>query len=102
MSLTGEAKKEYQRDYMKRKRSNKAGGSNAENVRPVAPYPSDGWPDVMAYILREGPRMANLERLQRIAGSLGKQAGEVWFGISGLTMEDIGEVIGTQEALCGR
>jgi hypothetical protein len=60
--------------------------------------PSEGWRTVEAYISREGPAMPNLERLQRIAGSLGKYAGDVWFGLSGLTMRDIGEVIGTQPA----
>ncbi len=68
----------------------------------VIPSPKDGWPDVKAYISRESPRMANLERLQRIAGSLGKCSGDVWFGVSGLTMEDIGSVIGTKEGLYAR
>lgn len=57
--------------------------------------PSDGWPDVEAYILRDSPRMPNLERLQRIAGSLDKYADQVMFGVSGLTMQDIGETIGS-------
>lgn len=63
---------------------------------PVTPSPVDGWPDVKAYISREVPGMANLERLQRIAGALGKRVGDVWFGVSGLTMEDIGSVLGTK------
>ncbi len=41
------------------------------------------------------PGMPNLERLQRIAGSLGKHADDVWYGLGGLTMSDIGKVIGT-------
>lgn len=45
------------------------------------------------------PGMPRLERMQRIAGSLGKHADKVWFGchptLSGLTMQDIGDVIGT-------
>ena len=68
-----------------------------ENVIPVTPL--DGWPDVIAYIERDSPRMPNLERLQRIAGSLGSNASEVWFGVTGLTMQDIGEVIGIQPSL---
>jgi hypothetical protein len=71
------------------------GGMTQEN--PVTPSPADGWTDVKAYISREAPNMPNLERLQRIAGSLGKNAGEVMFGVTGLTMEDIGSVIGTME-----
>ena len=77
-----------------------------EIVTPVTPkyvtpnLPQEpGWADVQAFILRDSPRMANLERLQRIAGSLGKYADDVQYGISGLTMLDIGEVIGTQPAL---
>ena len=70
---------------------------------PVTPaitlLEGDPWADVKAYIERESPRMANLERLQRIAGCLGKRAGEVYFGISGLTLEDIGKVIGVQEGV---
>ena len=101
MGLTEEAKKEYQREYMRKRRSNsgsnKTEGLTEENVRPVTPSPVDGWPDVKAYISREVPGMANLERLQRIAGALGKRAGDVWFGVSGLTMEDIGSVLGTKE-----
>ena len=74
-----------------------------ESVTPaVTPNPNDGWKDVEAFIKRDSPRMANLERLQRIAGSLGKRSGDVWFGVSGLTMEDIGSVIGTQEGLYAR
>ena len=65
------------------------------DVLPVTP----GWADVQAFILRDSPRMGNLERLQRIAGSLGKYADDVMYGISGLTMQDIGECIGTQPAL---
>lgn len=73
-------------------------GMTQENITPViTPNPVDGWPDVKAYISREAPGMANLERLQRIAGALGKRAGDVWFGVSGLTMEDIGSVLGTKE-----
>ena len=67
-------------------------------VTPILPT-EPGWADVQAFILRDSPRMGNLERLQRIAGSLGKYADDVMYGISGLTMLDIGEVIGTQPAL---
>jgi len=47
------------------------------------------------------PDMPNLERLQRIAGSLGKHADLVWYGLGGLTMEDIGKVIGTLPPMVG-
>lgn len=44
--------------------------------------------------LKADPR--NLSKLQRIAGSLGKLAGEVRFGIDGPTFEDLGETIGVK------
>jgi len=54
----------------------------------------DPWEHVKDFITRpSNSKMPNLEKLQRIAGSLGKYAGEVWLG--DLTMQDIGEVIGT-------
>ena len=59
----------------------------------------DPWADVIAYLNEPDHGMPNLERLKRIAGSLGKRAGEVYFGISGLTLEDIGAVIGVQGGL---
>ena len=61
------------------------------------------WKKVMDFIKRptEG-RMSNLEALKRIAGSLGDNAGAVWFGLNGLTMEDIGSVIGTLPPLYGK
>lgn len=113
MALTDEAKKQYQREYMKRKRSNKDDVRPTENVRPkvldldvtpVAISQTDkAWEHVKEYIQEETPSMSRLERLQRIAGSLGKLAPHVWFGIgdtgTGLTMADIGSVIGTKEAL---
>ena len=45
--------------------------------------------------------MTQLERLQRIAGSLGpKHAESVRFGVTqGPNLQEIGEVIGTQPAL---
>ena len=58
------------------------------------------WQAVKRYISRPG----NLDRMQRIAGSLGVTsnkvylADQVYFGIGGLTITDIGKVIGTQEA----
>ena len=38
MALTGEAKKEYQRGYMRRQRSNRR--SNKNDVRPISEHPS--------------------------------------------------------------
>ena len=57
----------------------------------VTPY---DWEHVKEFIQRPpNSKMPNLEKLQRIAGSLGKNADAVWFG--DLTMQDIGAVIGT-------
>lgn len=96
-----EANREKARRHRERKKVT-PDSNPLENVTPtttkiVTPNPSDGWKDVEAFISRESPGMDNLERLQRIAGALGKYAGDVWFGVSGLTMEDIGSVIGTME-----
>ena len=45
--LTGKEKKEYQREYMKKKRSNKAGDVRPEDVRPDGPpYPTSD-PNIM-------------------------------------------------------
>lgn len=60
------------------------------------------WGYIHGYLQREPlglNSMSNLERLQRIAGSLGKHAGEVRFGLSGPTFQEIGEVIGVQPAM---
>ncbi len=57
------------------------------------------WLTVAEYINRPVTGMPNLERLQRISGSLGKYADQVWFGLGGLTMSDIGKVISTQPAM---
>lgn len=65
-------------------------GVASEDQTDVLP---PAWAHVKDYISTPCPGMPRLERLQRIAGALGKKAGEVWFGE--LTMEEIGEVIGT-------
>ena len=92
-----EARRDYMRDYRKKKSVNPleasdygiTGDNREDNVNRVDP----AWEHVKEFIQRPSPRMPNLERLQRIAGSLGKNAHEVWFG--NLTMQDIGQVIGT-------
>ncbi len=71
-------------------------GRDIEGVTPLDP----GWQHVKDFILHDPPEnkgMPRLERLQRIAGSLGKYADDVYFGE--LTMGDIGKVIGTKPAL---
>lgn len=110
-----EKQKEVNRERVRRYREKQKGvtseGVTEEGVTPpVTPSPVDGWPDVKAFIERESLGMPNLERLQRIAGSLREHklspvgggpsypaSKDVWFGVSGLTMEDIGSVIGTKE-----
>ncbi len=57
------------------------------------------WLAVAEHINTPCPGMPNLERLQRISGSLGKYADQVWYGLGGLTMSDIGKVIGTLPAM---
>ena len=66
-------------------------------IPDVIPKLSPEWAHVREFISRpQSGRMTNLEKMQRVAGSLGKNAGDVWVG--GLTMEDIGEVIETLPA----
>ncbi len=59
------------------------------------------WLTVAEKINTPCPGMPNLERLQRISGSLSKYADQVWFGLGGLTMSDIGKVIGTLPQMIG-
>ena len=71
----------------------------------VTPYPGEPWNSpgwnptqyLAWYIQQPVPKgkMPHLEALQRIAGSLGKHAGEVRFGVHGFTMEEIGGALGT-------
>ena len=129
MNKDPEAKKKYQRDWVRQKRMGstdemsilKAKGSTRfdkcstsdalraksggliEEGRPILHIPEkDGWKQLRDYLKADPSR---LEKMQRIAGSLGKHAHAVWFGIgpnaSGLTMEDIGKVIGVKPALVG-
>tara|TARA_Y100000310_G_scaffold241250_1_gene245177 strand:+ start:227 stop:610 length:384 start_codon:yes stop_codon:yes gene_type:complete len=67
--------------------------SDVTPLSPVVSLPPE-WDTIARYISREGSGMPNLERLQRIAGSLGKYADEVWMGE--LTVGDIGRVIGKE------
>jgi len=60
------------------------------------------WAKVAKNITTPCPDMPNLERLQRIAGSLGKYADMVFYGQDGLTMADIGKVIGTLPPVYGK
>jgi len=77
---------------------------------PVIPSVTDripldpAWEPVRAYLVQPSRvgDMTHLERLQRVAGSLGKLSGEVRFGIEGPTMQEVGDVIGAQGALYGR
>lgn len=104
-------RKEYMRQYMANKRKgvntnvNKDVNKTPENVnkclqdvnKDVNKLPKE-WQHIVSYISRDVPetepnKMPYLERLQRIAGSLGHNAGDVWF--SGLTMQDVGETIDT-------
>ena len=68
---------------------------HAEDVTPLPPE----WEAVRKFITFPGPGMPRLERMQRIAGSLGKYQSEVFFGLGGLTVKDISEVIGEQPPL---
>lgn len=67
------------------------------NVTPNVTPLDEAWQHVKDYISAPCTGMNRLERMQRVAGSLGKNSGRVWFGFKGLTMADIGRVIGTQE-----
>ena len=48
------------------------------------------WQNVVNFLHKDP---GNLEKLQRIAGSLGRNAEEVRFGVSGPTMDEIGRTI---------
>ncbi len=62
-------------------------GISPEDIRP------DAWEKLHSFIQRGN----NLEKLQRICGSLGGYAQGVWMG--DLNLEDIGEVIGVKQGL---
>ena len=93
MPLSKEKMRERKRQGRVKPMSNLTAQDAKPAVKPIDP----DWQHVKDYILSECPGMPRLERLQRIAGSLGKYADDVWFG--GLTMGDIGRVIGVQGAL---
>lgn len=80
-----ETRREHNREHMKLVREHKPETLPKE------------WEHIKEFISRDVPdtepnKMPYLERLQRIAGSLGHNAGEVWFG--GLTVCDIAGTIG--------
>jgi len=69
----------------------------------VIPHGHDpAWVHIKEFVQRQEPpgTMPYLERLQRIAGSLGKNAHEVRLGA--LTLEDIGKVIGVMPPVIGK
>ena len=70
------------------------------SVNPRSPIIREDWRAVHAYLQRpQVGRMSQLERIQRIAGSLGKHAESVRFGVTtGPNFQEIGELIGTQPA----
>ncbi len=108
-----EARKEAGRERIRRYRALHQGVTLEQGV--TEPVVSEGvtslsgvtgtltgpWLTVAEHINTPCPGMPNLERLQRIAGSLGKYADQGWYGLGGLTMEDIGRVIGTLPPMIG-
>ena len=62
------------------------------------------WAHLVEYIQQPCPGMPRLERMQRIAGSLGRYASEVYFGIgdTALDMEQIGKTIWILPPMVGR
>ena len=100
-----EEQKRVKREYAaKRRGSTNSDVDPAQIVDPtsrkvdpgVDPFIDKGgaaWQHVRDFISEPCPGMTRLERMQRIAGSLGKNAKHVWFG--DLTVADIGAVIGT-------
>ena len=65
--------------------------SNTQNTGKTLP---PEWQAVKTFLTTPAPGMPRLERMQRIAGSLGKYQSEVFFGLGGLTVKDISGVIG--------
>ena len=69
----------------------------AQNVIPCHTLPTE-WAHLKAWLADPGQTgMPRVERLQRLAGSLGKLGDEVEFG--GLTISEIGKVIGVKGPL---
>lgn len=90
-----ETQKQANREIKKRRRSKSSEGVTSGNVTPVLDDPA--WQNIANFINRESSTdMTNLEKLQRIAGSLGTYADQVYMGE--LTMAEVGKVIGTKEA----
>ena len=115
MPLTDEQKKEYQREYMKKRRSNKKDVRPDEkpvrpekNVRPdvldpVRPTenvldpvrpdvrPIDDYPPIVHYLADDVKR----ENLRRISDSLSNHnvSELVRFGVFGITFDKIGEIL---------
>ena len=86
--------KEKQREYNKKRMAKVRGNTegNTGSPTPESEQP-DAWKKLSEFIKRGN----NLEKLQRIGGSLGKYSNEVWMG--GLNLLEIGSVIGTKPGL---
>lgn len=84
----------------KRQQARRKGDAPADAPTQVMPLgdtlDDPAWQSVANFINRDSnTKMTNLEKLQRIAGSLGKYADGVFMG--DLTMGQIGRVIGVKE-----
>ena len=103
MSLKGSNKTDYQRDYMRDKRKRKA--LQREEVFPknvtqnvtlshnVHQSIMLGNREVTPSILDALVTPSKREKLERIYKSLGPKAEEVYYGVSGITMADIGGLL---------
>jgi len=88
--LKGEAKREYQRELMKKRRGLTDGSNKEGGLTDVGLTGKEELKTKLGRYLREHPE--HLEKLQRVSGSLGKYGKDVWFGSH--TMEEVGECIG--------
>lgn len=98
MPLTSEEKKAYQREYMKKKRSNNKPVRPGENVRPdVRPEPitnvrpNDDYPVIIHWLADDVKR----EKLRAISNTLANRnvSEHVRFGVNGLTFDTVGELL---------
>ena len=100
-----EKRKEAARERQQKHRKGVTMGVTSEGVtgQGVTEDIPKAWANVRDFIRAESSSsMPNLEKLQRIAGSLGKNAHEVRFGLYGPTLEDIGNTIGVLPPLVSR
>jgi hypothetical protein len=92
MGLTKEQKRDYQREYMRKRRSNNPENAQSSMPNPISPVTGIPVPESLLLALGDDKQRG---KLRSIYESLQNRnlAHEVYYGISGITFEDIGKLL---------